>query len=197
MNLSIHTLPLLLILLFFLLTTLPTPTQAFTPRLSALITGANRGLGLATADLLAELGYRVILTARNEDEGRARTREIQQRHGRERCEFFRLDVTDPRDVQALLTYMGKDEELREGVPNLIINNAGMCIREEGKMGKGREEVYRKTLDVNVWGPLALMEACLPRMRVRGYVLSVLLFVCVRSNQLAIIRYRSKHTQIPT
>ena len=138
-----------------------------------MVTGANRGLGLATADLLAELGYRVILTARNEEEGRVRTADIQRRHGQDRCEFVPLDVGRPESIQALMAHLREDEELREGVPHLWINNAGMCVRDEDDAAaregsRGRDGVYRRTLDVNAWGPVALMEACLPGMQKRGF-----------------------------
>lgn len=167
---SLFSLPLLPLLL--LLPLLPL-SQAFTPRISALVTGGNRGLGLATADLLAEMGYRVILTARNEEEGRARATDIQRRHGPDRCEFVPLDVSQPESIQALMTHLKQDEELREGVPHLWINNAGMCARDEEEAAVlegsgGREGVYRRTLAVNAWGAVALMEACLPGMRKRGF-----------------------------
>ncbi len=143
--------------------------HAFHPpahRLSALVTGANRGLGLATAELLADLGYRVILTARNEAEGQARVQAIQRRHGPNRCEFVRVDMGQPADIQALLAHLRQDETLRDGVPHVVINNAGVCIKDEGN-GVDASVLYRQTLAVNTWGPVALMEACLPTMQARG------------------------------
>lgn len=69
-----------------------------------------------------------------------------------------------------------------GVPDLMINNAGVCIRQgeeeaewdgegddEGE-GNARRAVYEQSLAVNTWGPVRLLtEVCLPRMRRRGYV----------------------------
>lgn len=148
-------------------------TRAFTPRISAVVTGGNRGLGLATAELLAEVGYRVILTARNEKEGRARAIDIQRRHGQDRCEFVPLDVSKPESIQTLMAHLKQDKELREGMPHLWINNAGMCARNEDEAAAvegsgGREGVYKRTLDINAWGPVALMDACLPCMQKRGF-----------------------------
>lgn len=76
-----------------------------------------------------------------------------------------------------------------GAPDLWINNAGVCIRqgEENDDGDGdgdgssgdtnaRRAAYEESLAVNTWGPVRLLtEACLPRMRRRGYVG---LYVCV-------------------
>lgn len=138
-----------------------------------MVTGGNRGLGLATAELLAEMGYRVILTARNVEEGQAHVMDIQKRHGQDRCEFVPLDVSQPESIQTLMAHLKQDKELREGMPHLWINNAGICVRDEDEAAAvdgsgGREGVYQRTLDVNAWGPVALMDACLPGMQKRGF-----------------------------
>lgn len=69
-----------------------------------------------------------------------------------------------------------------GAPDLWVNNAGVCIRqvEEDDDGDGgddndgdtnaRRAAYEESHAVNTWGPVRLLtEACLPRMRRRGYV----------------------------
>jgi NAD(P)-dependent dehydrogenase (short-subunit alcohol dehydrogenase family) len=67
------------------------------------------------------------------------------------------------------------------VPDLVINNAGVCIRQgeeegdgdhegEGEAANARRAAYEQSLAVNTWGPVRLLtEVCLPRMRRRGYV----------------------------
>lgn len=65
-----------------------------------------------------------------------------------------------------------------GVPDLWINNAGVCIRQEkeeeeeedddGGDTNARRAAYEESLAVNTWGPVRLLTAvCLPRMRRRG------------------------------
>lgn len=158
------------VLLFVLLFPL---VHGFTPRITAVVTGGNRGLGLAISDLLAEVGYHVILTARNAEEGQARVADIQRRHGQNRCEFMALDVSEPKSIKAFVDQMKRNEEMRGGVPHVLINNAGICVRDEDAAAAvegsgGREGVYRSVFDINTWAPVALMEACLPGMCKHGF-----------------------------
>lgn len=93
-------------------------------------------------------------------------------------EFVPLDVTDPQQLQDLGEYLKTHEGLlnldKHGIPDLVINNAGVCIKEEeqegGMSGQALQQIYETVLNVNAWGPVRLVEdLCLPRMRQRGYV----------------------------
>lgn len=109
----------------------------------ALVTGANRGLGFETARRLIELGYRVVLAARDEQAGAARAAEL----GREAA-FLPLDVTDEGKVARLAEHAAN----RLGRVDVLVNNAGISLSGFD------ERVVRKTLAVNFFGPLRVTEA---------------------------------------
>lgn len=116
----------------------------------ALITGANRGLGKATAARLLKAGWGVWLTARQGDDARAAAAELAAQ-GLTGATPHPLDVTDPASRAALV------DELRRRRVALaaLIHNAGVSLQgfDAG--------VVARTLAVNVYGPLRLTEALLP------------------------------------
>ena len=66
---------------------------------TALVTGANSGIGFALAELLARAGVKVILACRNKERGLVALRRIQDRMGaRARVELLLLDVADPASI---------------------------------------------------------------------------------------------------
>ena len=71
-----------------------------------MVTGANRGIGLALAARLAEQGLSVVLTARDEARGEAAATAIRAAGGAVR--FRRLDVTDPASIAAFASWV-RDE----------------------------------------------------------------------------------------
>lgn len=80
----------------------------------ALVTGAGRGIGLASAAALAQAGAEVTLAARSEDELREACRLIAAGGGR--CDYLVLDVTDPRAVDERVAARGPFQ--------VLVNNAG-------------------------------------------------------------------------
>ena len=140
-------------------------TGLLPPPLSAAVTGANRGLGLALADQLAAVGVNVLLTTRSGGETcRAAEAQLLQR-GRRCVEAYDapLDVSDPCSRAAFIDYCD-----RRGGIDILINNAAVC--SEG----WSMDVVRQTLRTNVLGPLALVHALLPGMLRRrcGYVINI-------------------------
>ena len=67
--------------------------------LTAIVTGGNRGLGLETCRQLVSLGYQVILTSRNTQQGAAAAAKLQKSGGR--VHYYPLDVTSDESVQDL------------------------------------------------------------------------------------------------
>jgi len=123
---------------------------------TALVTGANRGLGLQTARELARRGWEVILTARDAEKGQAAARDLPA------ARFLPLDVADPKGIAALAARL-REEGLRL---DLLVNNAGLT------MDGFDERVARGTLDTNFYGPLRLTEALLPSLPEGGNVVMV-------------------------
>ncbi|MCB1489433.1 MAG: SDR family oxidoreductase [Bauldia sp.] len=117
----------------------------------ALVTGGNRGLGRETCRQLASDGFRVILTARNDRQGRAAIAELAD--SGLSVAFRPLDVTDIASISALAKGL-KTEGIR---PDVLVNNAGVAF--DGF----NAEVARNTLAANLDGPMNLTDALLDLM----------------------------------
>ena len=67
----------------------------------AVVTGANRGLGLETCRQLAHNGYRVVLTSRRGEDGRIAAQKLSDGN----VAYYRLDVMQSDDIRALFEYL--------------------------------------------------------------------------------------------
>jgi retinol dehydrogenase 12 len=119
-----------------------------------LVTGANTGIGLATATALAERGGRVYLACRSLGKGEAAAAQIGAAAGSEQIRVLRLDLADLASVRACA-----QEFLALGEPlHVLINNAGIG-GTPGLTKDGFEQVF----GVNHLGHFALTMALLDRL----------------------------------
>ena len=119
-------------------------------KLTVLVTGANRGLGLEFARQYRDAGWNVIGTARDPDDAE----ELKGLSVR----VEKLDVADAASVKALA------EEL-EGLPiDLLINNAGVSSVDAGRLQDVELDDYERVLQVNAIGPVRVTQALLPNLR---------------------------------
>jgi len=123
------------------------------------VTGANSGIGRATAIHLAGAGHRVVGTVRSE--AKADKLRAMSADAGVSVELFELDVADDESVRA-----GFDRifETTGRVDNLI-NNAGVggnAVAEECP-----PELYLSVMNVNLCGAVRCVQAVLPQMRARG------------------------------
>jgi len=126
----------------------------------AVITGANRGLGLETCRQLAGRGIRVVLTSRDAAQGRAATDQLRSQGLAVR--HHSLDVTDSASVAVLA-----DTLRREGSRiDALVNNAGIAL--EG-FDAG---VARHTLAVNCFGAMAVTDRLRPLLAPNGRIVMV-------------------------
>jgi NAD(P)-dependent dehydrogenase (short-subunit alcohol dehydrogenase family) len=133
-----------------------------TPRRVALISGGNRGLGLAIARRLAERGLHVVIGTRDELSGRDAV-EALSKEGLD-ARSHQLDVTDPASVARAAA----DVANSAGRLDVLVNNAAVAIdRGQPAAGPGFERV-RATLDANLVGAWRLSAAAVPEMRKNGY-----------------------------
>lgn len=128
----------------------------------AVVTGANRGLGLETCRRLAERGYRVILCSRDSAKGRTAAAPLVAR-GLSVVPMA-LDVTDPDEIDS---FCGEVATLY-GRVDVLVNNAGVSLDGGRGVFAVGVETFRMTMETNVLGPLRLCQLIVPDMVRRGY-----------------------------
>ncbi|RWA73839.1 SDR family NAD(P)-dependent oxidoreductase [Mesorhizobium sp.] len=136
-----------------------------TTRKNALVTGANKGIGLETARRLAALGFKVWLGARDAERGAAAA-EALRGEGSD-VEWLELDVTSDASVAAAAQTIAA----RVSSLDVLVNNAGIApgyvdaLGPDGRYERppSREDIadIRATYDVNVFGPVRVTQAFLP------------------------------------
>ena len=117
---------------------------------SALITGANRGLGLEFARQYLADGWQVYATCRDLDSA-SELRQLPEANGH-KLRILALDVTDPASVKAAAA------ELDGKAIDLLLNNAGVGGARGQTIGNIDYQAWAKVLDVNTMGPLRGSEA---------------------------------------
>lgn len=122
----------------------------------ALVTGATRGIGLATARALVAEGARVAMLARSADALRERASEIG-------CDAmaFPSDITDAAALDRTLAAVRG----ALGEPDILVNNAG--IFEPRPVEDISPEDFARTVNVNLVAAFTLVHSLLPAMRAAG------------------------------
>ena len=111
----------------------------------ALVTGTSTGIGRATAVHLAELGFEALAGVRRPEDAPPG------------LEPLVLDVTSERDVAAAAERVG-------GSLGALVNNAGIAVN--GPVEVVAVDDWRRQLEVNLIGPVALTRALLPALLTR-------------------------------
>ncbi|MFF3855334.1 SDR family oxidoreductase [Micromonospora sp. NPDC002575] len=124
------------------------------------VTGASSGIGLATAELLAQRGANVVLAARRTDRIAALASVL--RDGGARATAITVDVSDADSVQALV-----DESVRSfGGIDAFVSNAG--VARLARLEDGDAADWNAMVDVNLRGLLHGLTAVLPVFRRQGH-----------------------------
>lgn len=135
----------------------------------ALITGASKGIGFELGRQLAQIGLRVILTARDLKQGEAAV-EILRKEG---CNvsFFQVDVTDQDTIDRVYDWVFKEF----GRLDYLVNNAGMRADSvRNNLGKKSSilnlkiEILRASMEVNSYGALRMIQKFVPLMLKNGF-----------------------------
>ena len=121
----------------------------------AVISGANRGIGLEIGKQLLETGWNVVFTARNMHEGRPMVNKLREKW--KSAWYHQLDVTDEQSIHDLAEYV--DDSC--GRLDVLINNAGIMIDENHSAMDMDLEDLHKTMATNFYGPLMLTRAMIP------------------------------------
>lgn len=126
----------------------------------AVITGASRGIGAATARLLAARGAAVAVTYRErEQEARAVAAALQREGGQ--ALSVRMDISSAQSVGAGM----KEVADRFGALDVLINNAGAFGARPFEAIDF--EFFQEQFTTNVWGTIQVTKAALPLFRDRG------------------------------
>jgi NAD(P)-dependent dehydrogenase (short-subunit alcohol dehydrogenase family) len=126
----------------------------------AIITGASKGIGAATAKRMAELGIKVVLTARSQDALQELAEEIKSKGGDAMA--IACDVADYNQVNSAVA----QAIMKFGKIDIVVNNAGL-IDPIGHITDIPPEDWGKVIDVNVKGIFNMLHATLPGMEARG------------------------------
>lgn len=124
----------------------------------ALVTGANKGIGFATARGLLEQGLVVYLGARDAVRGDRAAAALKAAGPRAR--FVRLDVTDSTSIAAAADRIHREE----GVLDILVNNAGIVVRPVHPPSQTPVQDVRETYETNVFGVIAVTNGMLPLLQ---------------------------------
>ncbi|MFN8453852.1 MAG: SDR family NAD(P)-dependent oxidoreductase [Anaerolineae bacterium] len=121
-----------------------------------ILTGATQGIGRATAFTLAQAGCRLALAARSAESLHALVAELRQ--AGHTALAFPSDIGDTAQAAALAHHTVE----AFGTLEVVINNAALGVRDE--VFNLREAEARRVMEVNYFGPLALIQAALPYLK---------------------------------
>jgi NAD(P)-dependent dehydrogenase (short-subunit alcohol dehydrogenase family) len=125
----------------------------------ALITGANKGIGLEMARQLGKEGITVLIGARDEKKGKRAAEELRE----EGVDAYNI-VIDVDNNESIKTAAASVEH-EYGRLDILINNAGVMFHGEDTSASSEPlDVWRKTFETNVFGLIATTQAFLPLLR---------------------------------
>jgi NAD(P)-dependent dehydrogenase (short-subunit alcohol dehydrogenase family) len=124
----------------------------------ALVTGANRGIGLEVVRQLAQRGFTTVLGSRDAGKGRAAA-DILAAEGL-RVEPRRLDVDDPDSMREVAAEL--DSEF--GRLDVLVNNAAILYDTWQRGVDADLDLVRRALETNLFGAWRTTQACLPLLR---------------------------------
>ncbi|HYG00095.1 MAG TPA: SDR family oxidoreductase [Candidatus Saccharimonadales bacterium] len=128
----------------------------------ALVTGANRGIGLETAKQLSQLGLKVILTARDRTKGERAAKELTEQ-GLD-VVFHKLDVSDKENIVSVCNAIEKKFSRLE----VLVNNAAILYDSNQSTINADLDIVNQALETNLYGPWLLCQAFIPLMKRNNY-----------------------------
>lgn len=124
----------------------------------ALVTGANKGIGLEIARQLGQAGVTVLLGARDGGRGEAAAATLRA-EGLDVLAIA-LDITDAASVKQAAASIAT----KHGRLDILVNNAGINVAGDGPPSSASVDVARRVFETNFFGALAVTQAMLPLLR---------------------------------
>src|SRR6185437_12758788 len=125
---------------------------------TALITGANKGIGYEVARQLASKGFHVFVGARNAKAGRKAAEEMGKKCGK--ATFLEIDVADNDSVKKAAREFSNSEDHLD----VLVNNAGVVVDGDEAILEISDDLFRKTLETDTLGALRVTRAFVPLLR---------------------------------
>ena len=149
----------------------PVPVAPVYPEdngITVMITGATSGIGLATAQLLASQGYRLILTGRRLDRLESIEQQIKEQF-QTKTHCLNFDVRHLEETRKAI--LSLDENW--GQIDILINNAGLASGFES-IHEGHIDDWETMIDTNIKGLLYMTRAIAPQMvaRQKGHIINI-------------------------
>lgn len=124
----------------------------------ALVTGANKGIGLEIARQLAEAGVTVIVGVRDRTRGDRALAELSSPAAP--VESVRIDLTDDASIAEAARWIAA----KHGRLDILVNNAGIVDAADGPPSGASTAAVRRIMETNFLGTLAVTQAMLPLLR---------------------------------
>jgi NAD(P)-dependent dehydrogenase (short-subunit alcohol dehydrogenase family) len=124
---------------------------------TALVTGANKGIGFEVVRQLARQSFRVFLGARNENAGRDAAEKL-SREGD--VIFLQIDVSDEKSIRAAAEELSRQTDRLD----VLVNNAGILLDEDKSALTITPDIFETTLRTNTLGPWLVAQAFAPLLQ---------------------------------
>src|SRR6267142_850114 len=128
-------------------------------QLTALVTGANKSLGLETARLLAAAGYHVFSGSRDRIRGEEAVAKLRSA-GFDGVETVVIDVTRDESVRAAFAEVAA----RVTQLDVLVNNAGIPGQFQMQPSNVDEDNLKKVFETNLFGPIRMVRVFMPLLR---------------------------------
>lgn len=132
----------------------------------AIVTGASRGLGLATSEALAQRGFKVLMAMRHPEKAQKHINALKMKSLD--VIAMKLDLSQEKSILEFVEQIRKEY----GFVDVLINNAGILIDSEdggnSSIYKTKASTIQKTFTTNTLGPFLLTQKIFPLMKAEGY-----------------------------